>query len=384
MSQLTRRTFLRGLSATVLGSLAFGTTSCEAPGTSGDGAAAIPLSIGYLPIACATPLVLADAAGIFARHGVNVQLKKYAGWADLWSAYANGELDVAHMLSPMALAIDAGVTHGSRPTELSFSLNTNGNAIVLANDLHPHTRQPSDLKGTVMAIPFEYSIHAMLLRDWLAAGGVDPVRDLELRLLRPADMVAQLEVGGIDGFIVAEPFNQRALQIGAGRIFTATREHWDRHPCCSLAIAKQWRGEHPDRAEALVAALDEASAFANDQGRHREVVDILAQEKYLNQPASLISPVLAGKYLDWDGEQISDPDYMSFGDSTSFTAMTWMAAQIARWDLSSASPLPLNDAAITAAARSVLPAGVPVDGGPVMINGQLFDPAHPTRNYARN
>lgn len=384
MSHLNRRTFLRAASAVALGSLAVSATACSAPGDNGTGTEDSPLTIGYLPIACATPLVLADAAGLFARHGVHVQLKKYAGWADLWSAYATGELDVAHMLSPMALAIDAGVTHGSRRTELSFSLNTNGNAIVLANELHPDVQQPADLKGTVMAIPFEYSIHAMLLRDWLVTGGVDPIRDLELRLLRPADMVAQLEVGGIDGFIVAEPFNQRALQIGAGRIFSATREHWDRHPCCSLAIAKQWRGANPDRATSLITALDEASAMANDQHRHDEVVATLAQEKYLNQPASLISPVLAGEYLSWDGEQITDPDYMSFGDPTDPTAMIWMATQLARWDLSGAQQLPFDDTAIIAAARSVLPANVPTTGEPVMINGQLFDPAHPTSNYPRN
>lgn len=384
MSHLNRRTFLRAVSATAIGSLAATAAACSTPGGSGTGDQVSPLTIGYLPVACATPLVLADAAGLFERHGVNVQLKKYAGWADLWSAYATGELDVAHMLSPMALAIDAGVTHGSRPTELSFALNTNGNAIVLANELHPHAQRPADLKGKVMAIPFEYSIHAMLLRDWLVNGGVDPVRDLELRLLRPADMVAQLEVGGIDGFIVAEPFNQRALQIGAGRIFSATREHWDRHPCCSLAIAKQWRGDHPERANSLVAALDEASAIANDPGRHDEVVDTLAQEKYLNQPASLISPVLAGEYRSWAGEEIADPDYMSFGDPTDPTAMTWMATQIARWDLSSAQQLPFDDAAIIAAATSVLPPDVPRTGKPVMINGRLFDPAHPTSNYTRN
>lgn len=384
MSHLSRRSFLRAASAAALGSMALGTAACSPSGTAGAGTDESPLTIGYLPIACATPLVLADAAGTFERHGVNVQLKKYAGWADLWSAYATGQLDVAHMLSPMALAIDAGVTHGSRPTQLSFSLNTNGNAIVLGNEHHPHTQRPEDLRGTVMAIPFEYSIHAMLLRDWLVNGGVDPVRDLELRLLRPADMVAQLEVGGIDGFIVAEPFNQRALQIGAGRIFSTTREHWDRHPCCSLAIAKQWRAEHPEQADSLVAALDESSAIANDQGRHEQVVDTLAQEKYLNQPGELISPVLAGEYLSWDGEQIVDPNYMSFGDPTNPTAMTWMAAQIARWDTSSAQPLPLEDAAIINAATSVLPPDVPTSGDPAMINGRLFDPAHPTRNYARN
>ena len=66
----------------------------------------------------------------------------------------------------------------------------------------------------VLGIPFEYSVHALLLRDYLVAGGLDPVSDVELRLLRPPDMVAQWEVGAVDGFIGADPFNQRALNTG--------------------------------------------------------------------------------------------------------------------------------------------------------------------------
>src|SRR5699024_8921336 len=90
-----------------------------------------------------------------------------------------------------------------------------------------------------------------LLRDYLAAHGVNPVSDLELRLLRPADMVAQLAVEGIDGFISPEPFNERAIKSGSGKIWVQTKQLWDKHPCCSVAMAKEWKAEHSTRRRAL-------------------------------------------------------------------------------------------------------------------------------------
>lgn len=310
MAMLNRRTFLGASALGALGTLgllggrAAGLSLDPAPGTGET------ITIGYVPIACSSPLLIADALGLFKQHGVSVKLRKFAGWADLWSAYLTGELDVVHMLSPMA------VTPTFRPTTLAFTLNTNGQAITIASDLHSQVRGLEDLKGRVIGIPFEYSIHALLLRDQLARHGVDPVADLELRLLRPADMVAQLEVGGIDGFIGPEPFNQRALTTGSGRVLHMTKEFWDRHPCCAVAMGDDWMAAHPQQAHAITAALAEASAFLNSDGNHLESAELLAHEMYLNQPAALISPVLEGSYKNWAGEDVIDRDRIHFGDPT--------------------------------------------------------------------
>ncbi len=378
--QLSRRGLLRAAGLAAAGAALGGTVACSPTSTSADGKPTGPLTMGFVPIACSAPVVMADAEGLFAAHGVEVQLKKYAGWADLWTAYATGELDVAHMLSPMPAAIDSGATNATRATELSFTQNTNGQALTLAAEHHPRVRSAADMRGMILGIPFEYSVHALLLRDFLAAGGVDPVAEVELRLLRPADMIAQLEVGGIDGFIGPEPFNQRALQSGAGRIFTLTKTLWDRHPCCSVAMAKDWRAQHPDAAQGVIAALTEAAAIADDPAQTGHVAPILAQEKYLNQQEGLIRPGLEGKYLTWDGEETVDPELMSFGDPTDVTAITWMTTQIARWGLGG-DALTMDDATLIDASYSVLPDDVPRTGTPVMINGLRFDPAHPTAGY---
>ena len=352
-------------------------TSASGPASSAGSAFQNELVIGFVPIACASPLVAADALGAFEKQGVHVKLRKYAGWADLWTAYATGTLDVAHMLSPMPLAIDAGATNASRPTELAFTQNTNGQALTLSTSHLGAVSQPTDLAGMVLGIPFEYSVHALLLRDYLVAGGLDPVSDVELRLLRPPDMVAQLAVGAVDGFIGPEPFNQRALTTGSGRAFIPTRQMWENHPCCSVAIAKEIDRGVRDR---VVAALREGAQFVDSPHHVHEAASMLAEEKYLNQKEELISPALAGSYTTWDGTDVVDPDMINFGGQTSATAITWMAAQIARWELGGTA-LTMDDDVLLAATASVLPPEADRSTAPVEINGRIFDPLKPTAGY---
>lgn len=197
-------------------------------------------------------------------------------------------------------------------------------------------------------------------------------------------MVAQLEVGGIDCFIGPEPFNQRAFQSGAGRIFLPTRQLWDPTPAARWPWPRTGFRRIPTPSTGSSPRSPGPPPSSTIRPGTGNLPRSSPREKYLNQQVGLLAPALAGHYVNWDDEEITDPEMMSFGDPTDPTAITWMAAQIARWDLSSATSLPLDDTAIIAAATSVLPAGVPRQGQPVRINGRLFDPAHPTSNYPRN
>ena len=377
---LGRRRILQLAGLAAASTAVAGLAGCGTSTSTSEPADNTPLTIGYVPIACSAPIAIADALGLFEKHGVNVALKKFSGWADLWTAYATEQLDVAHMLSPMTVAIDAGVTNAARPTELSFTQNTNGQAITLASKHYGSVKSPEDFKGMVLGIPFEYSVHALLLRDYLAAHGVNPVSDLELRLLRPADMVAQLAVEGIDGFIGPEPFNERAIKSGSGKIWVQTKQLWDKHPCCSVAMAKEWKAEHSTAAQGVVRALEEAAAILSTPAQFDASAKTLAQEKYLNQPAELLDGPFSGVYQDWHGQTHTDLDRMSFGDPTDPAAIVWMATQIARWGLGG-DTLTMDDSTIIAAAESVLVPGLEVKGKHLSINGVDFDPLAPTRGY---
>ncbi|MDN5705751.1 ABC transporter substrate-binding protein [Corynebacterium casei] len=380
LNRLDRRRFLQLGALATVGTAVAGLAGCGTSASNGEPADNTPLTIGYVPIACSAPIAIADALGLFKKHGANVVLKKFSGWADLWTAYATEQLDVAHMLSPMTVAIDAGVTNAARPTELSFTQNTNGQAITLASKHYGSVNSAQDFKGMVLGIPFEYSVHALLLRDYLAANGVDPIADVELRLLRPADMVAQLSVEGIDGFIGPEPFNERAIKSGSGKIWLMTKQLWDKHPCCSVAMAKEWKAEHSSAAQGVNSALEEAAAILSTPAQFDSSAQTLSQEKYLNQPAELLDGPFSGVYQDWHGNTHTDLERMSFGDPTDPAAIVWMATQIARWGLGG-DTLTMDDATIIKAAQSVLAPGLSVSGERLSINGVDFDPLAPTRGY---
>ena len=157
------------------------------------------VDIGFLPILCATPLIMADPLGYYAEQGIKANLLKRAGWALVRDQMMNRELDAAHFLAPMPFAINLGLGSAKQNMKVAAIQNTNGQALVMALK-HKNNRNPKNWKGMTFAIPFEHSIHNYLLRYFLAEHGLDPDKDVKLRLTTPPDMIANLKAGNIDGF----------------------------------------------------------------------------------------------------------------------------------------------------------------------------------------
>ena len=204
------------------------------------------LKVGFIPITCATPIIMAKPMGFYEKQGLNVEVIKTAGWAVIRDKTINKEYDAAHMLSPMPLAITMGV--GSKPIPYTMPAveNINGQAITLAIK-HKDKRDPKDWKGMKFAVPFDYSMHNYLLRYYVAEHGIDPDQDIQIRAVPPPEMVANLRADNIDGFLAPDPVNQRAVYDGVGFIHMLSKEIWDRHPCCAFAASKEFvteKSEH--------------------------------------------------------------------------------------------------------------------------------------------
>src|SRR6201991_4053827 len=203
------------------------------------------LKVGFIPITCATPIIMGAPLGFYAKHGLNVDVVKTAGWAVIRDKTINKEYDAAHMLAPMPLAITLGVGSNATPYTMPAVENINGQAITLSIK-HKDKRDPKDWKGMKFAIPFDYSMHNYLLRYYLAEHGVDPDTDVQLRAVPPAEMVANLRADNIDGFLGPDPFNQRAVYDGVGFIHALSKELWDGHPCCAFAASKDFVTQMPN------------------------------------------------------------------------------------------------------------------------------------------
>src|SRR5919109_208901 len=138
------------------------------------------LKVGFIPITCATPIIMAHPMGFYSKHGLNVEVIKTAGWAVIRDKTINKEYDAAHMLSPMPLAMSLGVGSNPIPYTAPAIENINGQAITLAIK-HKDKRDPKQWKGFRFAVPFDYSMHNYLLRYYVAEHGLDPDKDITIR-----------------------------------------------------------------------------------------------------------------------------------------------------------------------------------------------------------
>ncbi|MEY3672926.1 MAG: hypothetical protein RI904_2583 [Pseudomonadota bacterium] len=288
------------------------------------------LKVGFIPITCATPIIMADPMGFYKKQGLSVEVVKTAGWAVIRDKTLNKEYDAAHMLSPMPLAISLGV--GAAPTAYTVPAieNVNGQAITLATK-HKDKRNPKDWKGFKFAVPFDYSMHNYLLRYYLAENGIDPDRDVQIRVVPPPEMVANLRADNIDGFLAPDPVNQRAVYDGVGFIHLLSKELWDGHPCCAFAASKEFMTANPNTYAALLRAIIEATGYAQRPENRKEIAAAIHTPNYLNQPLTVIEQVLTGTYADGLGGVKKVPDRVGFDPMPWESFATWILTQMQRW-----------------------------------------------------
>ena len=341
------------------------------------------LKVGFIPITCATPIIMADPMGFYKKQGLSVEVVKTAGWAVIRDKTLNKEYDAAHMLSPMPLAISLGV--GATPTAYTVPAieNVNGQAITLATK-HKNKRNPKDWKGFKFAVPFDYSMHNYLLRYYLAENGIDPDRDVQIRVVPPPEMVANLRADNIDGFLAPDPVNQRAVYDGVGFIHLLSKELWDGHPCCAFAASKEFLTTNPNTYAALLRAIIEATGYAQRPENRKEIAAAIHTPNYLNQPLTVIEQVLTGTYADGLGGVKKVPDRVGFDPMPWESFATWILTQMQRWGQIKGEvdyqKVAREVFLATDATRAMTQAGLiaPVAGSKkIVVMGKVFDASKP-------
>jgi nitrate/nitrite transport system substrate-binding protein len=288
------------------------------------------LKIGFIPITCATPIIMAHPLGFYSKQGLNVEVIKTAGWAVIRDKTLNKEYDAAHMLSPMPLAITLGAGSNPIPYTMPAVENINGQAITLSIK-HKEKRDPKDWKGFKFAVPFDYSMHNYLLRYYVAEHGIDPDTDIQIRAVPPPEMVANLRAENIDGFLAPDPVNQRAVFDGVGFIHILSKEIWDRHPCCAFAASKEFVTGTPNTYAALLKAIIDATAFAAKPDNRKQIAEAIAPANYLNQPVTVVEQVLTGTFADGLGNVRKVPDRIDFDPFPWESFAVWIMTQMKRW-----------------------------------------------------
>lgn len=340
------------------------------------------VNIGFIPILCATPLIMAEPLGYYQQQGLKANLLKRAGWALVRDQMMNHELDATHFLAPMPLAISLGAGSAKQNMKVACIQNVNGQALVMSLK-HKNNRNPKNWKGLTFAIPFEHSIHNYLLRYFLAEHGLDPDKDVTLRLTTPPDMIANLKAENIDGFFGPEPFNQRAVWDKAGYIHTLSRDIWNGHPCCSFGTSQTFIDKYPQTFLAMYRAILKANVMANQPSIRKDLSKLLSPANYLNQPELVLRQSIMGRFADGLGNVQDVPDRMNFDALPWNSLAIWMLTQMKRWGYIKEN-INYQDIArqvflLTDAKKQMQAMGYNVnDKSPVIhIMGKPFDPNQP-------
>ncbi len=329
-----RREFIRGVgAATAAAALASAFPMAAARALAQDKAGPPEkkdLKVGFIPITCATPIIMAEPMGFYRKHGLAVQVVKASSWAMIRDLSINGETDATHMLSPMPLAVSLGVGSQSVPYVMPAVENVNGQAITL-HIKHRAVKTAAEMKGFKFGVPFDYSMHNFLLRYVLAEGGLDPDRDVQIRAVPPPEMVANLRAGNLDGYLGPDPFNQRAVFEGVGFIWMLSKDIWPGHPCCAFAAKREFATGMPNTFKALLLAIVDATQYAHEAGHRKEIAAAIAPRNYLNQPVEVLEQVLTGVYPDGLGATKTVPDRIDFDPFPYHSMAIWILTQMKRW-----------------------------------------------------
>ena len=273
--------------------------------------------LGFIALSDAGPLFVAKDKGLFAKYGMpDVDVQKQASWGTtrdnlVLGSEGNG-IDGAHILTPMPYLISAGkVTQNNQPTPMYIlaRLNLDSQCISVANEY-------ADLKLGVDASPFKAALekkkasgkaikaamtfpggtHDLWIRYWLAAGGIDPDKDIETIVVPPPQMVANMKVGTMDCFCVGEPWNLQLIHQKIGYTAVNTGELWNKHPEKSFGMRAAFVDKYPKAAKALLMAVMEAQQWADKAENKAELAAIMGKRQWMNCPVEDVLDRTAGKF----------------------------------------------------------------------------------------
>jgi nitrate/nitrite transport system substrate-binding protein len=374
--------------------------------------------LGYIALTDSAPLIVAKEKGLFAKYGVpDVDVLKQASWGAtrdnlVLGSAANG-IDGAHMLSPMPYLISTGkVTQNNVPVPMSIlaRLNYDCQAISVAKEYEgvkvgadssglkeAFAKKKAEGKEVKVAMTFPGGTHDLWIRYWLAAGGIDPDKDVSTIVVPPPQMVANMKVGNMDAFCVGEPWNEQLVNQGIGFTACTTGEVWFRHPEKALGMRTEWVEKNPTAARALLMAVMEAQQWCEKMENKEELATILGKRQWFNvPPADIIGRIKGDINYGRGRKETGTKQLMKFWEDGTVSYPfkshdTWFVTEDIRWgkfapdtDIKALVDK-VNREDIWREAATALGIKAPAStsrGKETFFDGKVFDPDNPTAYLA--
>src|SRR5688572_30708601 len=313
------------------------------------------LKFGMIALTDCSPIVIAHEKGLFKKYGINSIVAKGANWAAIRDSLSTGDNQGTHMLIGMPIASTMGLLGSPRkPMIIPWLLNRNGQAICLKAEWKgkvkddPKAIQPflaeAKKKGEPLtfAMTFPPGTHAMWMRYYLAAGGINPNKDISLITIPPPQMVSNMKIGKMDGYCVGDPWHARAIQDKVGYTSILTEDIWTNHPEKVCAFTAEFADKNPKTVKACLKALHEASVWLDKMENRPEQCELVSKPTYINCDKDLILGRLQGKVDYGDGRTKQNPNYMIFSERNCNYPQPayakWWLTQFRRWGMVTGAP----------------------------------------------
>ncbi|CUX50181.1 MULTISPECIES: CmpA/NrtA family ABC transporter substrate-binding protein [Agrobacterium] len=370
--------------------------------------------IGFIALTDAAPLIIAAEKGLFAKHGMpDVEVLKQASWGatrdNLVLGGASNGIDGAHILTPMPYLMHTGkVTQNNVPVPMTIlaRLNLDSQGISVAKEYAEtgvqldasklkaaFEKKKAEGKEIKAAMTFPGGTHDLWIRYWLAAGGIDPDKDVSTIVVPPPQMVANMKVGNMDVFCVGEPWNEQLVNQGIGFTACTTGELWKGHPEKALGMRADWVEKNPNATKALLMAVMEAQQWCDEMANKEEMSTILGKRQWFNVPPKDVLGRLKGNINYGNGRVLENTGLqMKFWqDHASYPFRShdsWFIAENIRWgkfapdtDVKALVEKVNREDIWRAAAKDLGVADLPAStsrGKETFFDGKVFDPENPS------
>jgi nitrate/nitrite transport system substrate-binding protein len=348
------------------------------------------VKIGFIPLTDCAPIIVASQMGFDKKYGIKITPSKEASWAAVRDKVASGELHAAHILYGMVYGVQLGIGGQQKDMAVLMALNHNGQGISLSNQLKEKgVKDGHSLKRLIdnenrdytFAQTFPTGTHAMWLNYWLAANGLDPVKDVKNIVVPPPQMVANMRISNMDGFCVGEPWNARAIYDKVGYSVATSQDIWVDHPEKVLGTTAEFVAKNPNTSRAMIMAILEACRYIEASENRAKVAKLISGKAYVNAPEEVIAGRFVGDYDNGIGKKWKDPNFMKFFEdgTVNFPYLSdgmWFLTQHKRWGLLKSDPdylgvaTKINQVKLYSEAASQLGIAVPKD---VMRSSKLMD-----------
>ncbi|HLO86154.1 MAG TPA: ABC transporter substrate-binding protein [Nostocaceae cyanobacterium] len=319
----TRREFLQGMGVTSAGMIL---SSCaisgdrSAKGLTEEALAVEPIvqpqdlekadiTVGYVPVNDCAPFAIAWKKGFFRKYGLNVTLSREASWANSRDGLIFGRLDASPVVSGAVTNARIGAEGARRaPLCAAMTIHRHGNAMTMNQEMWNFGLRPwyeyqqkygenaleafgKDFRGyfdqqpperKVWAVVLSSAIYEYFVRYLAAAAGIDPFKEFRIIISPPPQMVTNMRIGAMQAYMVAEPWNTRAIKgnEGVGFTFAQGKEIWLGHPDRLLGVMESFITNYPKTYRSLVKAMIEACQYCGKPENQQEVAELLTDRSF--------------------------------------------------------------------------------------------------------